>query len=386
MKKVKGPVTLRYKTLVNGSKSLYLDIYWNGKRHYEFLKMYLNPNSNNSDTIRQLNSSVLRAANSIVAQRTQDLILGKAGFVTNSKDINIDEWMIICQNEATELAKSKHRKTNQNAKSFKQTRIILHQFCKEYNKQQEIINLSEIDKEFIRHFCQWMTTFESSKTKKPLSANTIHFYFTIFSAAINKAFKRGLITINPLHQLEAKDKPHKIKNKREFLTSDEVSLLYHQPGNAKITRAFLFSCLSGLRLSDIATLKWEHLKCVDNQWIIEKRQIKTQDLLYLPISQDAYHLLPKRNDDDGLIFPIRTDNGYISKYISIWVKKAGIQKHITFHCARHTFATILLSRGADLYTTSKLLGHKDIATTQIYANVINSKKRETMCLINGILK
>lgn len=384
MRKVKGPVTLRCKKLVNGSESLYLDIYWNGKRHYEFLKMYLNPISNDSETTKRLNSNILKAANSIAAQRTQELILGKAGLTTNHKDISIDDWMIRCQNDATELARSKHRENDQNAKSIKQTRAILHLFCKQYNKQQKVIYLSEIDKDFIIHFCQWMTTFESSKTKKLLSANTIHFYFTILSTAINKAFKRGLISMNPIHQLEEKDKPHKVKNKREYLTLEEVSLLYHQPGNTKITRAFLFSCLSGLRLSDIATLKWKHLKCIDKQWIIEKRQIKTQEILYLPISQDAYRLLPTRTDDEGLIFPIRIDNGYTSKYISRWVNQAGIHKHITFHCARHTFATILLSQGADLYTTSKLLGHKDITTTQIYANVMNNKKKDTMNLFNGI--
>ncbi len=67
-----------------------------------------------------------------------------------------------------------------------------------------------------------------------------------------------------------------------------------------------------------------------------------------------------------------------------WAKSAGIDKHVTFHTARHTFATMMLTLGADLYTTSKLLGHTDVRMTQIYAKIINRKKDEAVNLVNGL--
>lgn len=388
-KKVKGPVTLRYKVLADGSKSLYLDIYWNGKRHYEFLKMYLNTKGNTQE-VKDMNQATLKAANTIVAERTQQLVLGKAGIIEPSKDEpakqTLDEWLELCEKDAFELAQSKNRTQFQNSKSYKRIRQLVKHFHTEVLKLRKSVSLEQVDKSFLVQFCQWLDTVKSTKNGKLLSANTKHFYFLVLSSAINKAYKKGQISTNPIYQLDKKDKPHKTTEKREYLTIEELRQLFKQPGNQKIIHSFLFSCLCGLRLSDIATLTWKDLHMVNNQWVIEKKQIKTQEIIYLPINQEALQFLPPKTGDNDRIFPIRTDNGYISKYISNWVKNAGIQKHITFHCARHTFATTLLTLGADIYTTSKLLGHKDIATTQIYANIVNSKKNEAMNLMEGLFK
>ena len=112
---------------------------------------------------------------------------------------------------------------------------------------------------------------------------------------------------------------------------------------------------------------------------------KTKEPLYLPISDQAMKWLPQKGEaiDSDLIFPL-THEGTINKILQQWAKAAGVTKHISFHVSRHTHATMMLTLGADLYTVSKLLGHKNIATTQIYAKIVDKKKEEAISLIPNL--
>lgn len=150
-------------------------------------------------------------------------------------------------------------------------------------------------------------------------------------------------------------------------------------------QAFLFSCLCGLRVSDIRKLKWNDLQKSGERIRIEIKMQKTKEPLYLPISDEALKWLPQQNEakGDDLIFPL-THEGTINKILQKWAKDAGIIKHISFHVARHTHATMMLTLGADLYTVSKLLEHKNIATTQIYAKIVDKKKEEAISLIPNL--
>ena len=118
---------------------------------------------------------------------------------------------------------------------------------------------------------------------------------------------------------------------------------------------------------------------------IEITMQKTKEPLYLPISDEALKWLPERSEagDSDFIFPL-THEGTVNDTLQHWAKVAGITKHISFHTARHTFATMMLTLGADLYTTSKLLGHTDVKMTQVYAKIINRKKDEAVNLVNGL--
>lgn len=114
---------------------------------------------------------------------------------------------------------------------------------------------------------------------------------------------------------------------------------------------------------------------------------KTRQIIYLPLSDAARRFIPERGEKgaDDLVFdlPKRITT---QMDIRTWVKRAGIAKKISFHCARHTFATLALTQGADLYSISKLLGHTNIATTQIYATIIDQRKQDAVNLLNGILE
>ena len=118
---------------------------------------------------------------------------------------------------------------------------------------------------------------------------------------------------------------------------------------------------------------------------LQLKMQKTKDPLYLPISEQAQKYMPKRGtaSAESAIFDLPTGQ-CCNSIIKDWAKAAGITKKVSFHVARHTFATMMLTLGADLYTTSKLLGHADIETTQIYAKIVNKKKDEAVNLTNGI--
>lgn len=144
----------------------------------------------------------------------------------------------------------------------------------------------------------------------------------------------------------------------------------------QLNSAALFSALTGLRFSDIQKLTWGEIEPIGKrEYILRFTQKKTKGAETLPVSEQAVKLLGKKKDPSGKVFEGLVYSALNNNYLVKWVKSAGIRKDITFHCFRHTYATLQLSSGTDIYTVSKLLGHKDIKTTQIYAKVIDQAKR-----------
>jgi integrase len=210
-------------------------------------------------------------------------------------------------------------------------------------------------------------------------------YLACVRNALNMAVREGILSVNPFNQLSAQDKIKTPESKREYLTIEEVRRLEGTPCEYEFAkRAFLFGCYCGLRISDIRRLKWSDLIKDGNNYRINIVMHKTQSPIYLPLSKKAINWVPVRKDmsDDALLFPGLPKQISAPLYLSAWVKAAGITKRITFHASRHTFATMMLTLGVDLYTVSKLLGHSKIETTQIYAKIINKKKDDAVNLID----
>ena len=152
-----------------------------------------------------------------------------------------------------------------------------------------------------------------------------------------------------------------------------------------VKNAYLFSCFCGLRISDIIGLKWKNVYIDNGQYRLEVVMQKTKEPIYLPLSQEALRRLPGHGEKtaEDRVFDLSSPT-YINVILKPWAKAAGIDKHFTFHTARHTFATMMLTLGVDLYTTSKLLGHSDVQVTQVYAKIVNRKKDEAVNLVNGL--
>ena len=145
-------------------------------------------------------------------------------------------------------------------------------------------------------------------------------------------------------------------------------------------------CFCGLRISDVKALRWENIEKNNGKISLRIIQQKTQNYIIIPLSEKAQEYLPEQNkkSNDSFIFSNLPTEPAMNRALKIWVKKAGINKTITLHTARHTFATLMLTKGVDLYTTSKLLGHSEVGTTQIYARIIDKKKEEAVETLNNI--
>lgn len=205
-----------------------------------------------------------------------------------------------------------------------------------------------------------------------VSQNTAATYFAIFKAGLKQAFVDGYLTID----LAAKVKgiPEQ-ESRREYLTIEELNTLAQTPcDNPIIKRAALFSALTGIRHVDIKKMKWKEMVKEGDHYRVNFTQQKTKGVEYKPISAQAYQLCGDRRADDQLVFEGLPAPSWISKPLERWIKAAGITKHITFHCFRHTYATLQLANGTDIYTVSKMLGHTNVRTTQIYTKVVDEKK------------
>ncbi len=207
-----------------------------------------------------------------------------------------------------------------------------------------------------------------------ISQNTAATYFSIFKAGLKQAFIDGYLTID----ISAKIKGiQEQESRREHLTADELNTLAATPCDRPILkRAALFSALTGLRHCDIQKLKWKEVQLDGDKILLNFMQQKTKGVEYMPISEQAYQLCGEPRNPEQLVFEDLPNPSWISKPLERWIKSAGITRRITFHCFRHTYATLQLSGGTDIYTVSKMLGHTNVKTTQVYAKVVDEKKQK----------
>jgi len=234
---------------------------------------------------------------------------------------------------------------------------------------------SDLNEKWSEDFKDFLLSTKSRKSdKSKLAQNSAASYYSIFKAALKKAFIDGFLTVD----IGAKVKGvQEQETRREFLTVDELNKLVEtECARPELKRAALFSALTGLRLSDIQKMKWKELVFDGSQYKLNFTQQKTKGVEYMPISEQAYTICGTPGEPEQLVFSDLPDSAWISKPLERWINKAGISKKITFHCFRHTFATLQLSGGTDIYTVSKMLGHKDLKVTQIYAKIVDATKQK----------
>lgn len=380
MGKSKEPIRLRKRRTKSGLISLYLDIYINGRRSYEYLKMYLVPERTRAE--KEKNRQTLQLADAIRAKRVIELRNGQYGFqsqlVTNTRFF--DYYRSLCDKRLG--AESRGNWGNWHS--------CLHHL-KKYEPR-ENITFAEITPDWVQGFkdylendaVAWGHDFRKRIKDKPLSRNSKVSYFNKFRACINKAFEERIIPVNPLRGIEGFKAE---EGTRMYLTLDEVKRLAQTDCEyPQIKAAFLFSCLTGLRRSDVLRLRWGDVYRQGDFTRIIFKQKKTNGQEYLDITAEAVELMGERGNPDDYVFTEIHSPTCTNNTIKLWVASAGINKKITFHCARHTFATMMLDLGTDIYTVSKLLGHREISTTQIYANVLDKNKQAAVAKIPSILQ
>ncbi len=238
------------------------------------------------------------------------------------------------------------------------------------------LRFADLNEKFLEDFKEYLLTTKSQKSNKTtLSQNSVVSYFNKVKAALKQAYKDGMLQTD----LNAKISPIKVaETRREYLTIEELNTLVKTPcNNDLLKRAALFSALTGLRFSDIQKMVWGEIEYIEGRgYFLNFSQKKTKGVEVLPISEQAVKLLGERKEPTTKVFEGLKYSAYHNKHLYQWIGAAGITKNITFHCFRHTFATLQLSNGTDIYTVSKMLGHKDLKTTQIYAKIVDDAKRK----------
>jgi len=380
MADIKEPIKIRRKQLANGNISLYLDIYHNGRREYEFLKLYLIPEKNRVD--KEKNRQTLQLANSIKAKRIVDNQNGDHGFKSPFAEevLFFDYYRDMCEK----------RLGTESRGNWGNWRSCL-KHLEKYESNQRI-TLSQITPKWVQGFkdyleneaTAWGCDFRERIKDHPLARNSKLSYFNKLKACLNQAYEDRLIAYNPMRGIE-NFKPE--DGKRMYLTIEELRKLVDTVCEyPNIKRAFLFSCLTGLRRSDVIRLTWRDVQQQGEFTRIIFKQKKTSGQEYLDITPQAAELMGERGLPDEQIFTDIHSPSCTNEAIKRWVLRAGIDKEITFHCARHTFAVMMLDLGTDIYTVSKLLGHRELSTTQIYAKVLDKNKQAAVARIPDILK
>lgn len=368
-------VTLRKKPISKGRESYYLDIYKDGKRHYEFLKLYFVPPINEAAKIQNANTE--QAAIAIRNQREIEIIQGKGGINSETKGgkLLLLDWLLRFRQQKAAAGQS-------NSNAMQVDKLITR--IKAYRGEKT--RLKDVDEDYCKGFIKYLSTATSirhKEDKKPLTGRTAHLYFSILVTALNEAVRAKLITINPATNLSREDKkPIKPeKSQRAYLDISEVKqLIETECSHPNIKSAFLFACFTGLRLSDIVGLTWDNVINHDGQLFISIKMQKTRELLTMKLNKQAQKWMPQKTGKE--VFELPNNGVTINRVLKKWAEQAGIMKDICFHVSRHTFATMELTLGADLYVVSKLLGHTNVGTTQIYADIVNKKREEAIELID----
>ena len=239
----------------------------------------------------------------------------------------------------------------------------------------------DVDRKFIQDFKEFLDKKAIAHGNQKLSQNSKHSYFNKLLAGLKTAVRDGIIPTSPAAGVEGFKQA---ETEREFLTLDELqSAVKAECDIPELKTAFIFSCLTGLRWSDIQKLVWSEVQhSNENGYYIRFRQKKTKGAETLPIPDQAYELMGKPGDSDEKVFKGLKYSAWHNLKLQPWMPRAGINKTIRFHCARHTYATLQLTLGTDIFTVSKMLGHKDLKTTQVYAKIIDDKKLEAAKRIN----
>ena len=243
------------------------------------------------------------------------------------------------------------------------------------------IPLKKVDVETVKQFIDYLRSahdlHKNMKAPGKLSDSTIHLKVNILKSVLREAVRQGLLEENPFDLLPLSYRVKAQYKERTALTQEELIKLSETPCKTpELKEAFLLSCITGLRKSDILSLSINDIEKCDDTYYIYKKMKKTQRWLRLPLPEEAHHILSKlhaKNGDTPYFFAHLSPH-HLGEHLEVWLEDCCISdKHITFHSGRHTCATLLLTQGTDIYTIMRYLGHQNINTTQRYAHITDQQ-------------
>lgn len=361
-------VKLRQREVKDGRKSLYLDIYHNGERKTEALGLYLIPEKGREE--KRKNKATMAEAELRKGIKLQE-IQEDGGRIREEKITIIQHFERHGESKQMEWGLSRYYQW-QNFLSY----------LRKYVGKKEPPQLSKVTAEFIEGFKLFLLQMPSRKGGT-LSHRTVALFYNGFLGELRKVGNEGRMPKVNFRYI--KNMPIR-ETQRQYLTVEELKRLEKTPCDHPVRKIFLFSYLTGLRSSDVKKLRWEDLYLEGGRIRCAIRQQKTGGVEYLYFSKQVEKIIGDFKGKKGLIFEGKgLHQQILNKKLAIWVEAAGINKKITMHCARHTFVAHLLRNGTDFYTVSKLLGHRNIQTTLVYAKFMDEKRREAIDSLPEIL-
>ncbi|EAQ39525.1 phage integrase family protein [Dokdonia sp. MED134] len=348
-------VKLRTKKLKNGGKSYYLDIYHNGQRSYEFLGIKTVSKGVNKDTTESRKEKQ-RIAEARAAQKEIELISGGSNYIPRHiQRINFFDFSEIYLKE---YLKKDGRMIYAAVEKFR-----------EFTGNDKL-KIIDITPDLMQRFYDFLIH------KAGLSGETPHNYITRFKKLLKSAKNKGIIKEVPTADIRFSNPNKGDTLSKEVLDIDEIKVLYNTYcGNDVVKRAFIFCCYTGLGLAEIRKLKWGHIK--KNRLVIQRS--KTDSKIDNELSKQTLSLLGKRKLNDNLVFDLKgISDTAVNKNLKNWLRRADIEKKITFYCARHSFAVLLLLNGANLKSVADAMGHSSTKTTLKYLNHVDRLKDEAI--------
>lgn len=370
----KSIVTLRKKAISQGRMSLYLDFYppvWdenlNDFSRREFLKLYIYQKP--ADQYQKLaNTENLHAAELIRLRRQNEI---------NKSEIYspFEKEQLQIQAKGNESFLKYYKKLGQKkvGNNLSIWNCAISHF--EMFLGGKDLLFKDVTVTLIEDFRDYLLKAKSMrKNKKQLSRNTALSYYNKIKTTLKGAYREDKLKTDINAKIGA---IKELESQRSFMSLEETRRLFATPcPNALVRKISMFSVLTGIRYVDIAKLTWSEVHYIDNDgYYLIFRQKKTEGAESMPISEEAFSLLGKRKGEKEQVFK-GLNKWDVDRVLPVWVALSGIKKHITFHCFRHTYATLQITAGTDIFTVSKMLGHRSVKTTQVYARVIDQKKRD----------
>lgn len=351
-------ICLRKRKNSDGTTSLLLDIYHNGQRTYEFLKeLKLCKPITPED--RKENRERLNLAERIKNKREQQL-QGDEYDVTPEfrKGIDFVKYFEAYFNKYDMMDKRVMKGSFNKFKKFMEEEGI------------KSLTTKKINAAIIIQFKEYLV--------KKLNGETPANYFKKFKKMLRHGVKEKIFSSEIPVLLSSKDKELIVKVnagiKKDILTFEEIQILASTPlHNNEVKRAFIFSCLTGLRFCDVNNLKWRNIQ----KGLLNIIQQKTGVPVRINLNQSALDILGKSGSSGESVFELPSHNACL-KNLETWCNDAGIQKHITWHCARHSFATGIIYYGSDVKSASSLLGHNSLAYTDRYVRIVEKLKEKAV--------
>lgn len=316
---------------------------------------------------RNHNAQTLQLAEKIRFERQQELLAQEKGYrIIKKTKVNLLEYFADFADRANVADKLVLVGALRNFKEF---------LKEEYPQFANRIEAKNLSKEMIQKFVYYL-----EDNHKGQGAET---YYKRFKRMVNYAVEQGEIAKSPCKGITTAKLDDVLA--KDILSQEEMQLLFstHYEGqNTEIRRAFAMTCLTGIRRCDIVRLKYSDVDYSNR--VLTFRQSKTEGHssksgVTTPLNDALLSLIGTKPDDaqDDFIFHLPSETMCL-KALRSWTKKAGIDKHITWHCGRHSFATALLSNGSNIKVVSSLLGHSTLRFTEVYVRAVDKLKEEAI--------